>query len=88
MSLPPVGPSERLEVDVVVIGGGAAGLAAASWLGRYRRSVVVLDSRDYRNKDVDHSHGYLGRDPQTPKGAARPRARGGPGLPDDTDPPG
>jgi len=67
VSLPPVGPSERLEVDVVVIGGGAAGLAAASWLGRYRRSVVVLDSRDYRNKDVDRSHGYLGRDPQTPK---------------------
>lgn len=59
-------PADRFEVDVVVIGGGASGLAAASWLGRYRRSVVVLDSQDYRNKDVERSHGYLGRDPQTP----------------------
>jgi len=56
----------RLEVDVVVVGGGPSGLAAASWLGRYRRSVVVCDSRDYRNKQVEQSHGYLGRDPQAP----------------------
>ena len=56
----------RHEVDVVVVGGGAAGLAAASWLGRYRRSVVVVDSQDYRSKSVERSHGYLGRDPQRP----------------------
>lgn len=56
----------RHEVDAVVVGGGPAGLAAASWLARYRRSVVVLDSRDYRNKQVEQSHGYLGRDPQAP----------------------
>ena len=54
------------EVDVVVVGGGAAGLAAASWLGRYRRSVVVLDSQEYRAGAVERSHGYLGRDPQKP----------------------
>ncbi len=59
-------PGERLEVDVVVVGGGAAGLAAASWIGRYRRSVVVVDSQDHRNKQVEVSHGYLGRDPQHP----------------------
>ena len=57
---------ERLEVDVVVVGGGAAGLAAASWIARYRRSVVVLDSEDHRNQHVERSHGYLGRDPQKP----------------------
>ena len=56
----------RTEVDLVVVGGGPAGLAAASWAARYRRSVVVLDSRDYRNQHVEHSHGYLGRDPQVP----------------------
>ena len=55
-----------LEVDVVVIGGGPAGLAAASWIGRYRRSVVVLDSGEYRSGMVERSHGYLGRDPQKP----------------------
>ena len=57
---------ERLEVDVVVVGGGVAGLAAASWIGRYRRSVVVVDGQDQRNKQVEVSHGYLGRDPQKP----------------------
>lgn len=56
----------RLEVDVVVVGGGPSGLSAASWLGRYRRSVVVLDSQDYRAAKVERSHGYLGRDPQVP----------------------
>lgn len=54
------------EVDAVVVGGGAAGLAAALWLARYRRSVAVLDSGDYRAASVERSHGYLGRDPQTP----------------------
>ncbi len=55
-----------LEVDVVVVGGGPAGLSAASWIGRYRRSVVVLDSGQYRSGMVQRSHGYLGRDPQKP----------------------
>jgi thioredoxin reductase len=54
------------EVDAVVVGGGPAGLAAGLWLGRYRRSVVVVDSQEYRSESVVHSHGYLGRDPQTP----------------------
>ena len=54
------------EVDVVVVGGGASGLAASSWIARYRRSVVVVDSGDYRAGSVERSHGYLGRDPQTP----------------------
>ena len=57
---------QRHEVDVVVVGGGPSGLAAASWLGRYRRSVVVLDSQEYRSGRVERSHGYLGRDPQKP----------------------
>jgi thioredoxin reductase len=52
--------------DCVVIGGGPAGLAAATWLARYRRDVVVVDSREYRAEAVDSSHGYLGRDPQRP----------------------
>jgi thioredoxin reductase len=59
-------PADVREVDVVVVGGGPAGLAAASWVGRYRRSVVVMDSREYRSGMVERSHGYLGRDPQTP----------------------
>ena len=59
-------PSDVREVDAVVVGGGAAGLAAATWIARYRRSVVVVDSSEHRNDAVEISHGYLGRDPQKP----------------------
>lgn len=59
-------PADVDEVDAVVVGGGAAGLAAALWIARYRRSVVVLDSEEHRNDRVETSHGYLGRDPQRP----------------------
>lgn len=52
--------------DVVVVGGGPAGLAAATWLARHRRDVVVIDSGDYRAAAVERSHGYLARDPQDP----------------------
>jgi thioredoxin reductase len=52
--------------DVLVIGGGPAGLSAATWAARYRRSVLVVDSREYRNRWVDQSHGYLGSDPTNP----------------------
>lgn len=66
---PESGPADAAaggEVDAVVVGGGPAGLAAAAWLGRFRRSVVLVDSGDYRGRHVDRSHGYLGRDPQSP----------------------
>jgi thioredoxin reductase len=53
-------------LDAVVIGGGPAGLAAATWLARYRRTVLVLDSGEYRNRWAEASHGYLGRDPVGP----------------------
>ena len=51
---------------MVVVGGGPAGLSAATWAARYRRSVLVVDSREYRNRWVDSSHGYLGSDPSNP----------------------
>jgi thioredoxin reductase len=53
-------------LDAVVVGGGPAGLSAATWLARYRRSVVVLDSGEYRNRWVHRTHGFLGADPQDP----------------------
>ncbi|HET7488124.1 MAG TPA: NAD(P)/FAD-dependent oxidoreductase [Acidimicrobiales bacterium] len=53
-------------VDAVVVGGGPAGLAAATWIARYRRPVLLLDGRDPRNRWVEHAHGYLGDDPVNP----------------------
>ncbi|HEV7203108.1 MAG TPA: NAD(P)/FAD-dependent oxidoreductase [Jatrophihabitans sp.] len=50
------------EFDVVVIGGGAAGLSAALVLSRARRSVLVVDGGAPRNAPAAHMHGFLSRD--------------------------
>ena len=54
------------ERDVVIIGGGAAGLSAAVMLGRARRSVMVIDERKPRNRFAAHMHGLLSRDGMSP----------------------
>jgi thioredoxin reductase len=50
------------DYDVVVIGGGAAGLSAALVLSRARRRVLVVDSGTPRNAPAAHMHGFLSRD--------------------------
>ncbi len=53
--------------DVLVIGGGAAGLSAAQMLGRSRRSVAVIDSGEPRNAPARGVHGFLSRDGINPR---------------------
>jgi thioredoxin reductase len=53
--------------DAVVVGGGAGGLSAAMWLGRYRRSTLVVDAGEQRNAPAARSHGYLTRDGASPE---------------------
>jgi thioredoxin reductase/protein-L-isoaspartate O-methyltransferase len=52
--------------DVAVVGGSAAGLAAALQLGRQRRSVIVVDAGEPRNAPAARMHGYLGREGLAP----------------------
>jgi thioredoxin reductase len=52
--------------DVVVIGGGAAGLSGAVALARSRRSVLVVDAGEPRNAKASHVHNYLAREGTPP----------------------
>src|SRR5438309_10359735 len=68
--------------DVVVIGGGAAGLSGALLLARSRRSVLVVDAGQPRNAPASGVHGLLSRDGMNPlelleRGRAEVRGYGG-----------
>jgi thioredoxin reductase/protein-L-isoaspartate O-methyltransferase len=52
--------------DVAVVGGSAAGLAAALQLGRQRRSVIVIDGGEPRNAPAAEMHSFLGREGHPP----------------------
>ncbi len=75
-------PFDPPNVDVVVLGGGAAGLSGALTLARARRSVLVLDEGHPRNAPAAGVHGFLTRDGMAPAdlvatGAAEVSAYGG-----------
>ena len=68
--------------DVVVVGGGAAGLSGALMLARARRSVLVIDAERPRNAPAAGVHGLLGREGVPPAellatGRAEVRGYGG-----------
>ena len=52
--------------EVIVVGGGAAGLSAALVLGRARRRTLVVDAGEPRNAPAAHLQGYLTRDGMPP----------------------
>jgi thioredoxin reductase len=58
-------------VDVLVIGGGPAGLSAALWLARHRVRTLVADRGEPRNRWVDATFGYLGFDGEPPDALLR-----------------
>jgi thioredoxin reductase len=58
-------PTEQ-RYEVVVVGGGAAGLSGAMTLARARRSVLVIDAGQPRNAPAEGVHNYLGREGSPP----------------------
>ncbi|MDG4831076.1 NAD(P)/FAD-dependent oxidoreductase [Solwaraspora sp. WMMD1047] len=60
-----VGQAETMR-DVVVVGGGAAGLSAALILARSRRRVTVVDAGTPRNAPAEGVHGLLALDGLSP----------------------
>src|SRR5262245_9935177 len=60
-------------VEIAIVGGGPAGLSAATWAARYLHTVAVIDNRQPRNWETQKINGYLGLPGITP---ADLRARG------------
>ncbi|MGA8046230.1 MAG: NAD(P)/FAD-dependent oxidoreductase [Dermatophilaceae bacterium] len=63
-----------IATDIVIVGGGPAGLQAALTVGRVHREAVLLDDGRYRNAAVAHMHNLIGADGTTPE-EFRSRAR-------------
>jgi thioredoxin reductase len=55
-----------MELDVLIVGGGPAGLSAALLLGRCHRNALLCDEGHQRNLSSHAIHGLLGREGRSP----------------------
>lgn len=55
-----------MHYDAIIVGGSFAGLSAAMYLARARRTVAVLDTGLPRNRFSAHSHGFFAQDGSEP----------------------
>lgn len=51
---------KNLDAEVLIVGGGPAGLTAAIYLARFHRRVVVIDDGHSRAKWIPRSHNHAG----------------------------
>jgi thioredoxin reductase len=52
--------------DAIIVGGSFAGLSAAMYIARARRSVCIIDTGSPRNRFAAHSHGFFTQDGSEP----------------------
>lgn len=55
-----------MHYDAIIIGGSFAGLSAAIYLARARRSVLIVDAGKPRNRFAAQSHGFFAQDGSSP----------------------
>ena len=55
-----------MRYDAIIIGGSFAGLSAAMYIARARRSVCVIDTGSPRNRFATQSHGFFAQDGSAP----------------------
>ncbi|TFW30809.1 NAD(P)/FAD-dependent oxidoreductase [Massilia horti] len=55
-----------MRFDAIIVGGSFAGLAAATYIARARRSVCIIDAGSPRNRFASHSHGFFAQDGSNP----------------------
>lgn len=63
----PAGSEPDADYEVLIVGGGAAGLTAALTFGRLQRRVLVCDNQRPRNQPAAHMHNFPGFDGQSPE---------------------
>lgn len=54
----------QTDYDVIVVGGGPAGLSALSGVSRVRRNALLFDNQQYRNAPTREMHDVIGNDGQ------------------------
>lgn len=69
-----------MKFDVVIAGGGPAGLSAALIFGRCLRRVLVCDENQQRNRASQGIHGLLGREGKSPLRSWMKQGRNSPGM--------
>src|SRR5689334_9103114 len=55
-----------MRYDAIIIGGSFAGLSAAMYIARARRSVCIIDTGSPRNRFAAQSHGFFAQDGSAP----------------------